>query len=266
MAAEWDPGISYAPGASVTYRGLPYYRSQYPATATTGTPPNSEMSVDSKGTAVRTWMLFLGSYSSYAPRFASTYFRLIEPTFNSTDASAEFQYSGAQFEEGNAYSPIGDPAGTVYGITVEMDQAKTNPSPTPASPVCPADKCGVAFQNGQEQGLVQCSVDSQGDATNPRKYYIFVHFNHPLYFRRTITVITRVLMTETLGDPPVTTETYLNTYTNVTPTDNNYCSSALSGSYFVPANAAFEILVPDDTATATYAFAQRGLSDVTAND
>ena len=70
-----------------------------------------------------------------------------------------------------------------------------------------------------------------------------------------------------LGDKPLVAETQAELLDdNVTPTDNNYCSSALSGSYFVPANAAFEILVPADTATATYAFAQRGLSDVTAND
>lgn len=265
MADEWNPGTSYSPGAVVTYRGYVYERSAYPPTATSATPPNQEMSVDSKGVAIRTWTIQIPAGASASARFVTAYFRLIEPPFNSTSPTAEFSYSGPQFLEGNAYGTFGDTIGT----TVEIDQAKTNPSPIPDSPVCPANLCGVALQQGAE-GVVQCDVAAQGDTTDPLKYYIYVLFNHPLYFRRSISVLTRILRIVTVYDPPSVTETYENTITMVTPTDKNYCSIGTGGSYYVPANAAFDITVPADVITdsgsTVYVFAGAALSQVEAND
>jgi len=270
MADPWNNATAYSPGALVSYNGRDYLRSQYPLTPTTGTPPNEEMGTDDKGDAVRTWMIYTPGYETYSPTFNTAYFRLVAPTYSSTSATPDFQYSGEQFLEGNAYSPIvnGD---YTYGTTVEVDQAKANPSPTPASPVCPSDKCGVGMQQFAETGQILCGADSTPDTVEPRKYHIFVLFNHPLYFRRTITVLTRIQKTVTVYDPPSTVVTYVDTYTPYVPDDRNYCSFAtLSGDYFVPANAAFEIIVPEDefseTGFTTYVFTERLVSDVTPND
>lgn len=272
MADAWDPSVSYSPGAIVTYNGQTYVRSQYPATATGGTPPNQEMSVDSKGVDIRTWTLFVSGYSGYQPKFHTTYFRITEPSRSEETGQPDFQYSGNQFDATSAYGAIGDLLAFEYGKTVEVDQAKSNPSPTPDSPVCPAELCGVAMQQFQEGGFVGCGVDSIPHPTAPRTYYIFVLFNHPLYFRRTITVWTQIMKTVTVFEPFEQTITYENTYTPYVPDDRNYCTlfSMDYGSYLVPANAAFEIVVPPDVTTSTggttYEFAARGFSEASPND
>ena len=272
MADAWNPATSYSPGAIVTYNGQTYYRSQYPPAATGGTPPNQEMNVDSEGDLIRTWTLYVGGYTYYQPKFHTTYFRIIEPPLSEETGLREFQYSGDQFAATNAYGIIGDPLAFEYGKTVEVDQAKNNPSPTPNSPVCPAELCGVAMQQFQEGGIVGCGVDSTPHPTIPRTYYIFVLFNHPLYFRRTITAFTQIQKTVTVFDPPETTITYENTYTPYIPDDRNYCTlfSMDYGSYLVPANAAFEVVVPPDvvteTGSTTYQFVARGFQEATPND
>jgi hypothetical protein len=272
MADAWNPATSYSPGAIVTYNGQTYYRSQYPATGTGGTPPNQEMNVDSEGDLIRTWTIFVGGYSGYQPKFATVYFRIIEPPLSSETGLPDFGYAGGQFGAGNAYAPIENGIGYVFGSTIEMDQAKNNPSPTPDSPVCPAEFCGVAMQQWGENGFVACGVDSTPHPTIPRKYYIYVLFNHPLYFRRTITVVTQIKKTVTVFDPFEETVTYENTYTPYGPDDRNYISFSTIqyGSYLVPANAAFEIVVPPDettsTGSTTYQFSARGFQEATPND
>lgn len=272
MADAWEPSVSYSPGAVVTYNGQTYVRSQYPETATGGTPPNQEISDDGKGVSIRTWTLYVSGYSTYSPKFYTTYFRIIEPPLSSDTGLPDFQYSGDQFAASNAYAPIGDPLTYVYGGTVEMDQAKENEHPTPNSPVCPSEYCGVAMQQFQENGLIACGADSTTDPIIPRKYYIYVLFNHPLYFRRTITIVTQIKKTVTVFDPFDQTVTYENTYTPYVPDDRNYCTfTAMDfGSYLVPANAAFEIVVPPDviteTGSTTYEFIARGFSEASPND
>lgn len=272
MADAWNPATAYSPGAIVTYNGQLYYRSQYPPTPTTGTPPNQEMNVDTDGDPIRTWTLYVGGYTNYAPTFHTTYFRIIEPPLSSETGLPDFGFSGQQFLKSNAYGRIGDVLGLEYGITEEMDQAKTNPSPTPDSPVCPAEYCGVAMQQFGESGYVACGVESSPHPTIPRKYYIYVLFNHPLYFRRTITVVTQIKKTVTVFDPFESTVTYENTYTPYAPEDKNYVSlsTVQYGSYLVPDNAAFEITVPPDvvteTGSTTYQFVARGFSEASPND
>lgn len=272
MADAWNPATAYSPGAIVTYNGQTYYRSQFPPTPTTGTPPNVELSVDTEGDSIRTWTLYVPGYNGYQPKFQTTYFRIIEPPLSSETGLPDFGYSGSQFAKDNAYGTIGDVLGYTFGTTQEMDQFKANPSPTPDSPVCPAEYCGLAMQQWGEAGFVGCGVDSTQDSVNPRKYYIYVLFNHPLYFRRTITVVTQIIKSVTVYDPPSTTITYENTYTPYAPDDRNYVSftTVSYGSYLVPANAAFDIVVPPDVVTetggTTYQFSARGFSEATPND
>lgn len=263
MADEWNPAISYSPGSTATYRGFSYVRSSYPSSATGGTPPNEEMSTDSKGVAIRTWTLEIPPTATASANLTAYYFRLIEPTFNSTSPTPEFSYSGAQFIEASAYGSFGD-----LGYTVEWDQFKSNTSPTPDSPVCPAELCGVALQG--IVGSVALDVVSFADSSIPRKYHIYITFNHPLYFRRTITVITRIIRTVTVDSPPSVTETYENTFTSIVPSDINFCTVPIGGSYYVTANAAFDITVPPDVyssgGSTVYAFAGATLSEVDPND
>jgi hypothetical protein len=216
--------------------------------------------------------MLVGGYSYYQPKFNTTYFRLVQPPIDPETGLFEFQYSGDQFEATNAYAPIGDPIAFTYGKTVEVDQFKANTAPTPDSPVCPAESCGVGMQQFAETGQILIGADSTPDPDNDRKYYIYVTFNHPLYFRRTITVTTVVQKTvvDTESPTPVVV-TYIATQTPYTPTDKNYCSyTFLTGDYFVPANAAFDIIVPEQVITptggTTYEFFSRFVSDVTPND
>jgi hypothetical protein len=119
-------------------------------------------------------------------------------------------------------------------------------------------------------GSVICDIAAFGDSVNPRKYNIFITFNHPLYFRRTITVLTRIVVTVTVDSPPSVTVTYDNTYTAIVPTDTNFCTVPIASSYYVPANAVFSIIVPNDVygsgTSTTYIFGGVTLSEVTPND
>jgi hypothetical protein len=222
------------------------------------------MSTDGRGVAIRTWTLDIPFSSTGSASYVTTYFRLIQPPFNSTDPTPEYSFSGPQFEEGSAYGS--DVNG---GTTVEWDQFESNTSPTPDSPVCPAERCGVALQQAGV-GSVGCSVSSSGDPSNSRRFFIYIYFNHPLYFRRTITVLTRVLQTVTVYDPPSVTATYQNTYTAIVPSDTNFCIVPPGSSYFVSANAAFDIVVPNniytDDGSTVYDFAGLGISEIDPND
>lgn len=286
MATPWNSGTAYSPGAVVSYNGLEYVRSIYPITATSGTPPNEEMGVDQKGDAIRTWTLLAGEYIGvWQPKFMTMYFRVIGPTWNTTDNTPEFFYSGPQSYAVNGYQVVREP-GYPYGESVEWDQFKDNPGTTPDSPVCPADKCGVAMQQFQETTsdpppdfpgpdyflpVIMAQADHIVKEDNDRIYYVYVRFNHPLYFRRSLTVLTRVKKTKSLPLPAETS--YINTYTTYVPTDKNYVTSTygvFDPDYFTPANAAFDITIPTDVDEpddkVTYTFEESEIVDATSND
>jgi len=170
--AEWDPATSYSPGASVTYLGLPYVRSQFPPTATSGTNPKEEMSVDPKGDAIRTWELSVPSPNVVNVPFHSGYFYLKaaersdgvyikEPPLESYPGklAPENPYAGSSENQQSAYgytTTLFYPE--IVGASVEMDQARaavpagiSPPTPAiPAAPAMPANKCGLALQQFNE--------------------------------------------------------------------------------------------------------------------
>jgi hypothetical protein len=286
MATPWNSGTAYSPGAVVSYNGLEYVRSIYPPAATSGTPPNEEMGVDQKGDAIRTWTLLAGDYiGGWRPKFMTMYFRLIGATWNTTDATPEFFYSGPQSYAVNGYQVVREP-GYPYGESVEWDQFKDNASPTPDSPVCPANKCGVAMQQFQEISgeippsppdpvyflpVIIAEADHVVKEDDDRIYYVYVRVNHPLYFRRSLTVLTRVKKTKSLPLPAETT--YINTYTTYVPTDKNYVTNTygvLNQDYFTPANAAYQITLPDDVDEpddkVVYTMQESEIVDATSND
>jgi hypothetical protein len=286
MATPWNSGTAYSPGAVVSYNGLEYVRSVYPLTATSGTPPNEELGTDPKGDSIRTWTLRAGDYSIYQPKFMTMYYRVIGPTWDTANPTPEFSYSGPQSYAVNGYQVVRE-VGRPYGESVEWDQFKDNASPTPDSPVCPANKCGVAMQQFQETTndpppsppeppdyflpVIMAQADHVVKEDNDRIYYIYVRFNHPLYFRRSLTVLTRVKKTKSLPLPAETS--YINTYTTYVPTDKNYVTSTygvFDNDYFTPANAAFDITIPTDVDEpddkVTYTFEESEIVDATSND
>jgi len=168
--AEWNPSTPYGPGATVTYQGLPYARSQYPPTATSGTNPKQEMSVDSKNDPIRTCILTLPSPGVSTYPFHIGYFSLkaadiadgLYYSFPETDPPPTYPgkflpenpYAGGSENFINAYGPIyeGGNGLSILGETIEVDQARgaTVSPPLPSAPVMPANKCGVAMQQIQE--------------------------------------------------------------------------------------------------------------------
>lgn len=275
MASAWSSSTAYSPGAVVSYNGLEYLRSQFPASPTTGTPPDQEMSVDSKGDDIRTWTINIYGISS--PIFMTSYFRLIEPTIDTATGGNDFQYSGPINFQESAYGSFEGNSDLYGGIpplgsSVEYDQFVSNPSPDPASPVCPKNKCGIALQQEQEF-FVQANVDAirLDPATKPKTFHAFLRFNHPLYFRRVFTV-TRVMQKRTLPtDPPTVPpvpDVYEVTNESVTPTDKNYLTlqSGFPIDYIIEANSVFTFDVPPDTSQYSYQFASFFISDVSSND
>ena len=170
--ADWEPSTSYSPGASVTYLGLPYVRSQFPPTPTSGTNPSVEMGVDPKGDPIRTWELRwptpLINYGFEYP-FLIGYFSLLAPARSDGIYASEpplasypgkfypeHPYAGATSTQ-NAYGYIGTSTSLLIGESVEVDQARaaTPAIPPyipayPSAPVMPAAKCGVGMQFFQE--------------------------------------------------------------------------------------------------------------------
>ena len=269
MATPWSSSTAYSPNAVVSYKGLDYIRSKYPPTATTGTAPNVETSVDPNNDTIRTWSLNTPLFDP-SP-LLKLYFRTAYPSLDSK-GEPEFAYSGGQFLQMNAYDydPLNPPE-QYFGTSSEYDQYKNNESPTPDSPVCPANECGVAMQQGGEGTIYVTANPTSSGKTR----YIYVTFNHPLYFRRTITVMTRITVRTINKNPPngppdpeVVTEDLK--YTTYFPDDRNYCSDLLSSNYFVPANAAFSIVVPNDVnnddVKITYDFTGLAVVGVSAGD
>jgi hypothetical protein len=276
MASAWSSSTAYSAGAIVSYNGLIYLRSPFPASPTSGTPPNQEMSVDSKGDDIRTWTISISGSSS--PTFTTSYFRLIVPTIDPATGYQDFEYSGPINFQESAYGPF-DGISDLYagipplGSSVAYDQFVSNPSPDPASPVCPKDKCGIALQQDQEF-FVYAAVDAirLDPATKPRTYHVFLKFNHPLYFRRVFTVRKVIQKTTAPTDPPTVPpvpDVYEATYESVTPTDKNYLIYEGGGfpiGYKIEANSVFTFDVPPDTSQNSYQLVSVVISDVSSND
>lgn len=313
--ADWDPSTSYSPGASVTYQGLPYFRSQFPPTATSGTNPSVEMGVDPKGDAIRTWELRVSSNEVGTYPFLIGYFSLLaavrsdgiyasEPPLTSYPGKfyPENPYAGETNNQQSAYGSTNFPnySNAILGESVEMDQfrAATPAIPPfiparPSAPVMSADKCGVGMQFFQEatvplpqplepylsssngymgtgiatyQGLTYDSLDDrwyQDFSATPRIFYVFLFFNHPLFFRRQHTITFRISTTVyntgyTIPGPtpivvdPTFTSTYSSTTQPVTPTDKNFWTAQASSldNWIQPSNAITTYTLADNITTA----------------
>lgn len=276
MADPWNSTTSYGPGSLVTYNGNTYYRSQYPNTATSGTPPNEEMGTDGLGDPIRTWTLwyttldFIGARNKVIPR----YFRLVND-WNATTKNL-VTYQGMQKFAQSAY----EEGPLIYysnGYTAEMDQSG------PGFGTVSADKCGVAMQQVQETGwsvaetppfegiyittYVRHDLIFQGGnwiedptATQPYTYYVFLIFNHPLYFRRNIQL---AYTWDDYSVSPVVTRMVTKDYT---PNDSNYGMGDFPNngtqSYFQPSNAVWTFALP----TATDVLGTVWVKDVESND
>ena len=267
MADPWNSTTFYSWTSQVTYNGLTYVRSQYPIAATAGTPPSEEMGTDPIGDPIRTWTIFRNYADFYNASNTLTprYFRLV----NDWDAATKnfVNYQGMTKFAQSAYdNPNFDPSDSLYtymdnGYTADMDQENL-----PNFVGVPADKCGVALQQYQEipvtyrqfvnpEAGIMAYTQTRHDlifqggnwiedptATKPYKYYYFLFFNHPLYFRRTIKVAYTWINNSV--SPSV-----MDIVTNdVTPTDANYCRSDFpnngSQSYFQPSNAVWTFTLP----------------------
>ena len=264
MASAWNPATDYSPGDSVLYNKLTYYRGPFPPTPTNGTPPNVEMSVDTYGIDIRTWTLSTNQIS-FAPAFLTYYFRLIAPTMNTVTGDYNFEYSGITNERHNAYGAFESPE---IGYSRNWDQFKVNPSPEPASPVCPFDKCGIALQQQQAPDIdIFASVGRLNPVQSPYSYHGWLQFNHPLYFRRIITVTTRILKTTfTIPPaPPVPDEWLFQDY-DITPTDKNYTNTGVSIDYYNADNSVFTFTKPANTTLNGYTVGSPFIKDVSPND
>ena len=286
MATEWNPETAYAPGAVVSYNGIVYVRSQYPALETYGTPPNEELNTDPNGDEIRSWYIYDPLIPGYQPNFHTCYFRIIDAPFNGTDLFQEFDYAGASNYQENAYGPL-YPQNQNYveplGYSVEYDQFRDNSGlipPRPNSPQCPADKCGVALQqykalnvnfdtpgpydiaDGAHRGA---SVGRASDQPlDDKKIYVWLGFDHPLYFRRQFSIVTRYTEIDVLTGE----RTYVNGTVSVTPTDQNYQHSIYQYDYFTIANSVGSFSIPEDTATTVYSGPTYGsgfIADVESN-
>lgn len=338
--AEWNPSTPYSPGAQVTYLGLTYVRSQYPATATTGTNPKEETSVDPKGDAIRSWELRVPSPNVTTVPFHSGYFSLKapersdgiyikEPPLPSYPGklAPENPYAGPSEIQQSAYgyTNFPSPVTEVLGQSIEMDQARaavpagiTPPTPAiPSAPVMPANKCGLALQQFQEtvtpepvpsgpyldattayansgvfvfENLTFDPITEtwyEDTSATPRTYYVFLSFNHPLYFRRQHTITFRISTYtyntgyEIPGTPPIVVPAtaegvYSSTTQSVTPTDNNFFSQfAGYEDYFQPDNAVATYVLPDNETSpgpydsidgVDYELVETFVSDIEAND
>lgn len=237
MATPWNNSTAYSIGAVVLYNGYEYVRSGYPTTATSGTPPNEEMSVDTYGVDIRTWRL----KTSLSPGFRQVsgyYFRL---DFPSPD-----NYAGLQFLQGNAYDYQNNPPSeSDAGVTREYDQFTDNPSPSPDSPVCPSLKCGVAMQF-DGIGAVNFTISTRPSAFGSRTYYVYLLFNHALYFRRTFTIEYETIATTTEKNPPEPPVSVITKHTQTyVPDDRNFADN-VNNDYYVSGNSIFTIIIPPD--------------------
>ena len=261
----------------MTYNGLNYVRSEYPLSPTAGTPPNQEMGTDPAGVPIRTWTLYYlyTETGDTRNRLIPRYFRLITDWNNTTKSIVNYQgmtnYARSAYEN----TLVQDFS---YGYTADMDQD------APGFGNVPADKCGVALQQWQEvvtapsylispdagisaQAIVYHDLVFQGgnwiqnpSATTPYTYYVFLLFNHPLYFRRNFQLA--YSWDDYSESPPVRRIVT----TNITPTDKNYCRGEFpdngSQSYFQPSNAVWTFALP----TSSDVLGSVWVKDVESND
>ncbi len=311
---------------AVTYLGLNYLRSQYPPAPTSGTNPKEEMSVDPKGDPIRTWELRTSSTSKIIYPFHIGYFSLLAPVRSDGlyvkvpplpsypgKLYPEDPYAGGSDSQISAYGYVTNTA-ELIGASLEMDQTRASPF----APVMPAEKCGVALQQFEEtftpepvpdypyltaftayadsyllyyQNLTyneETETWYQDFGATPRIYYVFLFFNHPLYFRRTHTIAFRISTYNYTGgytipdtDPPVVVPPtaegfYSTTYQTVTPTDNNYWSNYNNlGDFIQPANAVATYTLPDNqteegpygsTDGTNYEIVEIFISEIESND
>jgi hypothetical protein len=324
--AEWNNATPYAPGARVTYKGLNYYRSAFPPTSTFGTNPKEELSTDPKGGSIRTWELEIDSPKREGETFDTLYpywvgyfsFKPIAyyldgiytkkpPMDEYPGKAAAVLWPGGTEEQTSAYGTVSS-RGPI-GVTVEMDQAEED---DPATPDMPAGSCGVAMQQRDALFTDPISIKSADAVTGvnvyinliydsalgrwvqdygatPRVYYVFLLFNHPLYFRRTHTISFRISTYEYTGGyeipsdnpevPPVIVPStfqgiYSTTSQVVTPTDNNYMVQ-IDDEFISPSNAVCTYTLPNDTTSAgpygstdgvNYSLEAVWVSDVEVND
>ena len=285
MADPWNSATAYGNGSIVSYNGLDYFRSNFPPTQTSGTPPNEEMSVDPKGDPIRTWTLWSLYAELYDPtrnRIIPRYFRLVDERPQETDPPTPLkEYQGMSDFQQSAYdNEFNDPywfnVSFMSGYAVDMDQAGTLFLSTPA------DKCGVALQQYQEIGNIFTTPPNVGVGTQllfrenlilvdgkwiqdfarrrPFKYYVFLIFNHPLYFRRVFQLAYRYR---------TNLDVEIDVTTNYTPTDNNYGRGQGTGfpnngteTYFQPDNAVWQFQLPTAGDTLVHIW----VKDIESND
>lgn len=214
------------------------------------------MSTDPKGDPIRTWTIY-NQYSAQYLTMVPRYFRLvnedIEPPYY--QGISDFQQSAYD----NQYNdPLPPAAHFTLGYSCGIDQSGDGFRDVPA------DKCGVAMQQVQETGDPDTSPPTYGistqlfiyhdliysgghwienpSATKPYTYYVFLIFNHPLFFRRTFELAYEY--EDNSGNKHTGNHTY-------TPTDNNYGTIPFPGTlyqgYFQPSNAVWTFSLPNAT-------------------
>jgi hypothetical protein len=243
MANPWNPSTAYSPFAVVSYNGLDYVRSNYPPSATSGTPPNEEMSVDDYGVSIRTWTLNASFTGQFIFVQESFYFRLDFPD------DPDFPgYAGLGYIAKSAYD-LSELYEYGVGVTREYDQFKNNAAPTPDNPECPASECGVARQISGV-GDVSWGIYTRNTVAEPRKYDVYLTFNHPLYFRRTFNYTYKTSVTTTIKDPPTPPETVVTTIAGAyVPDDRNFAIVSPGLDYYISANSILTITIPEDEDT-----------------
>jgi hypothetical protein len=277
-----------------------------------------ELRVPSPSVSV-SYPFHIGYFSLLAPeRSDGIYTKLPPLTSYPGKYYPEHPYAGGSNHQLSAYVFDPQPEENAIGSSLEMDQfrAATPAIPPsipalPSAPAMPAAKCGVAMQQYQEviffpeptgsasansgvytfQNLTYDSINDkwyQDFAATPRIFYVFLFFNHPLYFRRQHTITFRISTLNYTGgytipdtDPavvvPATEEgIYSSTTQTVTGTDNNFCTNAFSFADFIkPANAITTYTLPDNETTpgpygstdgTNYELVECFISDIESND
>ena len=208
--------------------------------------------------------MLISSGIAFTPPFFTYYFRLIAPTVSTVTGDNDFEYSGITNEQHNAYEAFDDE----IGYSRDWDQFVSNPSPDPASPVCPANKCGIALQQQQAPDInIFANAGRLNPGGSPNTYHVWLQFNHPLYFRRIITVTTRILKTTFTVPPapPVPDEWLFQDY-NITPTDKNYTNAGVTIDYYNADNSVFTFTKPANTTLNGYTVGSPFIKDVSPND
>jgi len=217
------------------------------------------MGNDPAGVPIRTWTLdfYTTGTGENRNRLIPRYFRLVEEWDNSTKTIVNYQ--GMTNYATSAYQ-ISFVPDFFSGYTANMDQQDTGFGSVPAN------KCGVALQQWQEVSEASSYLNSPDagisartiiyhdlifqdgnwiqnpSASQPYTYYVFLLFNHPLYFRREFQLA--YWWSDYDYSPP---QIKLVTK-SVTPSDTNYCRGDFpdngTQTYFQPSNAVWTFTLP----------------------